>query len=367
MKKVIIAPDSFKGTLSSPEVCKIISDTLKEKYSHIETELLPIADGGEGTSEAYLHIFGGKKVSLTVRSPLGRKIEASYAVLPDKTAVIETAAASGISAENEKNALFASTYGTGQMLLHAAENGAQKIILGLGGSATTDGGAGCLAALGAKFLDENGSVIPLGGIGLKSLAKIDLSGLCPLFHEIPLTVLCDVKNPLYGENGAAFVYAKQKGANENEIVLLDEALRHYSKIVFETLKKDFSSFEGTGAAGGMGFACLAFLKGQLKSGIDCILDAANFEKRAQSADLIITGEGKMDAQSLMGKAPFGIAKRSGKTKVIAIVGMLDVPIEEVRKFKISEVYETNVLHLPFGKVKSTAKEDLVKAVKKLEI
>ena len=363
--KVIIAPDSFKGTLSAFEVCSIISETLKEKYPDCETVCIPIADGGEGTVEAYQSIFGGKRIKETVKSPLLKDVEAYYVMLPDNTAVIEMAAASGITIEKENNALLASTYGTGQLILSALENGAKKIILGLGGSATTDGGAGLVTALGGRFFDRNGDEIPLGGVGLEKLEKIDLSGLDKRLFETDLTILCVVTNPLYGENGAAFVYSRQKGASDEEIVRLDNALRNLAKISEATLGKDYSFLSGAGAAGGMGFAVSAFLGGKLQSGIDCILEAANFEEKAKTADLVITGEGKMDIQSLMGKAPFGVSKRSGKTKVIAVVGLLEADEEKVMELGISEVIETNVLHLPFEEIKNRAKEDLKKAARKI--
>lgn len=367
MKKVIIAPDSFKGTISATEVCSIISSVLKEKYSDCETISIPIADGGEGTADAYQSIFGGERIYEKVKSPLSNDIEAYYVMLPDGTAVIEMAAASGITIEKKNNALLASTYGTGQLIKSALDKGAKKIILGLGGSATTDGGVGCVMALGGKFLDENANNIPLGGIGLEKLEKIDLSGLDERIAETNLTVLCDVTNPLYGESGAAFVYSRQKGASDEDIIRLDNALKSLADVSKETLGKDYSSVSGAGAAGGMGFAVSAFLGGRLQSGIDCILEAADFEEKAKTADLVITGEGKMDMQSLMGKAPFGVAKRSGNTKVIAVVGLFDADREEAKELGISEIIETNYLHLPFEQIKGRAKEDLKIAAEKIEI
>ena len=366
-KRVILAPDSFKGSLSATRVCEIIGETLREKYTDIDIIEVPIADGGEGTVDSYLHIFSGKRKSVKVKSPLGNDITAEYAILSDGTAVIETAAASGIAIEKKNNALLASTYGTGQLIRDALDNGCKKIILGLGGSATTDGGTGCASGLGAKFLTENGDLIPLGGIGLEQLHSIDFSEMDKRIFEIELCVLCDVKNPLYGENGAAFVYAGQKGANSEEILRLDKALRHLSDVAKETLKADYSQESGAGAAGGMGFACLAFFKGKLKGGIDCILDAVNFESIARSADIVITGEGKMDRQSLMGKAVFGVARRSGSTKVIAVVGSNEADSDDVKKAGVAEVIETNPNHLPFDEIKHRAAQDLKLAARKIVI
>lgn len=365
--KIILAPDSFKGTLSSVSVCDIIGGVLKEKYPEAEIIKIPIADGGEGTSEAYLHIFGGEMITVKAESPLGNIIDASYALLSDKTAVIETAAASGISIEKENNALKASTYGTGQLILDALNKGAERIILGLGGSATTDGGTGFLSALGVRFFKSDGSCVKRGGIGLAELDRIDLTGLDKRLQSVPLTVLCDVKNPLFGETGAAFVFAPQKGADEEQVQLLDNGLRVLAAVTAKTLGKDFASLPGAGAAGGMGFAVSAFLGATLQSGIDCILDAANFEYISENADLVITGEGKMDSQSLFGKAPFGVAKRSRAKKTIAVVGVFEADKEEARRLSIEEVIETNPLHLPFVSIKDRAEEMLTEAAKKITV
>lgn len=367
MKKVIIASDSFKGSLSAAEVCKTISDVIKSKYKDAETISIPIADGGEGTADAYLEILGGKKVSLIVKSPLMHDITASYVKLSDGTCVIETASASGISIEKENNALLASTYGTGQLIAHAVENGATRIILGLGGSATTDGGTGLLRALGAKFLDAEQNEIPFGGAGLSRLEKIDLSGINKRLSSLEITALCDVANPLCGKNGSAFVFAPQKGANEQEVILLDRALCNLAKKSKQALGQDFSVACGAGAAGGLGFAVSAFLKGRLQSGIDCVLDIANFEEIAKSADLIVTGEGKMDNQSFFGKAPFGVAKRSGKTKVIAVVGSFEGNTAETENHGFSQIIETNPEHLPFEQIKSRALPMLKAAAEKISL
>lgn len=365
--KILIAPDSFKGTLSSVEVCDIIGGVLKEKYPEAEIIKIPIADGGEGTSEAYFHIFGGEMITVKAESPLGHTIDATYALLKDKTAVIETAAASGISIEKENDALRASTYGTGQLVLDALNRGAERIILGLGGSATTDGGTGFLSALGVRFLKSDGSFVTRGGIGLAKLDRIDLSGLDKRLQSVPLTVLCDVKNPLFGETGAAFVFAPQKGADKEQVKYLNNGLQRLAEVTAGTLGKDFSTLPGAGAAGGMGFAAAAFLGAKLQSGIDCILDAAKFETLSENADLVITGEGKMDSQSLYGKAPFGIAKRSKAKKTMAVVGVFEADKEEAKRLSIEEVIESNPLHLPFDTVKDNAEAMLYEAAKKITV
>ena len=364
---ILLASDSFKGTMSAGEVCHTVADTLRARYPGVAVTEIPIADGGEGTANACLHIFGGEARHVTVHSPLGRRIDASYAILPDGTAVIETAAASGITIEPVNDALRASTFGTGELLRDALNQGCRKILLGLGGSATTDGGTGCAKALGARFLDENDCDIPDGGVGLLQLKEADFSALDPRLKEIELTVLCDVTNPLFGENGAAYVYARQKGASDDQIRLLDAGLRALAAVCAPLLGEDQAALPGAGAAGGLGYCARAMLGGTLERGIDCVLDAADFSALAANADLVITGEGKMDAQSLMGKAPFGVAKRCGATPVIAVVGRLDASMDDVRNAGIRAVFETDPEHRPFEEVRKTAKEDLIRTIKKIKM
>ena len=362
---VLLAPDSFKGTLSATEVCALLKETILSLSPDANVTSLPIADGGEGTSDAFLHVFGGERVTVRAHSPLMREISADYAILPDGTAVIETAAASGIAIEQTNDALRASSFGTGELLRDALDRGCKKILFGLGGSATTDGGTGLLCALGARFLAEDGTELAPGGAALEQLKTVDLSALDRRLEQTEITVLCDVENPLFGPNGAAAVYGPQKGADAAAVELLDCGLRRLAKVSAQALGKDFSFTKGSGAAGGLGFACLAFLGAKLTPGIDCILDAAKFSERAKRADLIITGEGKMDAQSLMGKAPFGVAKRSGGTRVIAVVGLLDAKEADLRRAGIAAVYETNPQHLPFAEIRTSAKEDFLKAARRM--
>lgn len=365
MKKVIIAPDSFKGTLSSVEVCRIISAELKKRYTGVEVIEIPVADGGEGTVDAFLHCLGGEKICCKVKSPLGNDIIAYYGVLSDGTAVIEMAEASGISIENKNNAVEASSFGTGQLILNALDRGCRKILIGIGGSATTDGGVGAVAALGGSFFDAKGESIDLCGRGLSSLHKIDLAYLDKRIDECKITVLCDVKNPLYGKTGAAYIYAPQKGADEKDVELLDKGLRNLAKISEEILAKDYSLLEGTGAAGGLGFALVSFLKAELMPGIDCVLEVAGFKKNVRDADLVITGEGRMDRQSLMGKVPFGITRASKGKRVIAVVGVSDIDEESAKGQGISEIIETNPEHLPFETIKGFAEPMLKKAAEKI--
>ena len=367
MKKIVIAPDSFKGTLSATEVCSVLSGCLKERYSDIEMIQIPVADGGEGTVEALLTAMGGEKIYCTVKSPLGSGITAYYGLLPEGTAVIEMAQASGITIEKENNALRASSYGTGQLILDAVNKGARDILIGIGGSATTDGGIGTVAALGGRFLDASEKEVPLCGEGLSLIEKIDISGLDKRLRECNITVLCDVVNPLYGEKGAAFVFAPQKGASSDDVMLLDDGLRNLAHVSESTLGKDYSLCEGAGAAGGLGFALIAFLGANLRKGIEYILEKTDFTKKIQNADLIITGEGKLDIQSLMGKVPFFVAEKSKGKRVLALVGVSEVTTEEAQKNGISEIVETNPLHLPFEAIKTSAKQMLIKASKNILI
>lgn len=368
MKKIVIAPDSFKGTLSSLEVCTLVKKSLLEERDDLTITQIPIADGGEGMTESFMCAFpDSEKIDLRAKSPLGRDIDVYYAIVSGDTAVIEMAMASGITIEKENDAMRASTYGTGQIIKDALDKGVRKFILGIGGSATTDGGIGCTAALGGKFTDGDGCEVPLCGEGLSRIVSIDLSELDGRIKESEITVLCDVKNPLYGKNGAAYIFGPQKGADEKQVEILDSGLKNLADISAEYLKKDLSQLEGTGAAGGLGFALVAFLGGKLKGGIDHILDMLSFDEKVRDADLVITGEGKMDSQSLMGKLPFGVAKRCTHTKVAAIVGLNTANEKMIRDLGIAQVVETNPLHKPFDEIKATAKEDLIAAAKKIVI
>ncbi|MBQ8028053.1 MAG: glycerate kinase [Clostridia bacterium] len=365
MKKIIIAPDSFKGSLSAIEVCRAVKEGLLEK-GDFEIEEIPVADGGEGTVDSFLSIFGGEEVFAEVKGPLFKNITARYAFLNNETAVIEMASASGLTVEKEKKPMRATTYGTGQLILSALEKGAKRIVLGIGGSATTDGGVGCAQALGARFLRKDGKEISLGGEGLLELSEIDLKGLDRRLSETELLVLCDVKNSLYGKNGAAYVFASQKGASEEEIEVLNRALKNLAEVSEKALKKDYAFCEGAGAAGGLGFACIAFLGGKLVSGIDYVLKSADFENKAKKASLVITGEGKTDSQSLMGKVLTGITQKSGKTKVAVITGVFEGDEEAFRKIGVTQIVEVNKKHLPFEEILATAYEDLREAAKNIK-
>ena len=367
MRRVVIAPDSFKGTLSSAEVCRTVSKAIKENYPDTEILSLPVADGGEGTAEAFYTVLGGSRHYLEVRSPLGRSIRAYFIMLPDKTAVIESALASGLTLEKKNDALLASSYGTGQLIKAALDTGAERLLIGIGGSAMTDAGTGCLAALGAVFTDENGMALTPCGESLEKIKGIDLSGLDERIKKAEITVLCDVKNPLYGKNGAAYVYAFQKGASEKEVGQLDRGLRSFSLLCAEMLGVDFSSYEGAGAAGGLGFALVAFLSARLKAGAETVLDLYGFDSLTENAAAVITGEGRIDRQSLMGKLVSVVASRSKGKKLIVLAGTSEVTEAQSRVLGIDKIIETNPERLPFEEVKENAEVMLYKAAEKISL
>lgn len=363
MKKIVIAVDSFKGTMSSIEVCSRIETGFKAILPEIETVKVPIADGGEGTVDTFLTALGGEKIKVTVKDPLFRDVESFYGILPDqKTAVIEMAAASGLPlVEEEKNPRLTSTYGTGELMLDALQRGCNKLIIGIGGSATNDGGIGMAAALGVKFLDQEGNPIALNGEGLGQLRRIDVSEKDPRIDRCQVLVACDVDNPLYGEHGAAYVFAPQKGADQAMVEDLDQNLQNYAAVLQKDLGLSVQEIAGAGAAGGLGAGLVAFTPAQLKPGIEIILDAVSFSAIIADADLIITGEGKIDGQSLRGKVPIGIADRAKNSgvPVIAIVGDVGDGLEAIYQRGISAIFSTNRVAVPFSEARLRAHKDLV--------
>lgn len=323
--KIIIAPDSFKGSVSALDVAKNIEVAVHSVDAAAETVLMPVADGGEGTVDAIASCVPAQIHKVMVCGPMKAEAEAYYATIEDgKTAVIEMAQASGLPMVPvaERNPLLATTYGTGQLMKDALDRGVKKMIIGIGGSATNDGGAGALNALGASFLDENGKPLSLGGGSLAELKTIDLSQFDKRIYDTEIVVACDVTNPLTGPTGASYIYGPQKGARPDMVEELDQALGHFADVSKEVLDEDFSVCPGAGAAGGLGFALLAFCKAKFAAGIDIVLDVCGFEKELQDADLVITGEGRIDGQSVCGKVLYGIGMRAKKQNVpvIAIGG-----------------------------------------------
>ena len=340
---ILIAPDSFKESLSALKVSQAIASGFKDIFPSVNCILLPVADGGKGTTDALINSTGGKARFTQVQDPLGNPINAQWGILGNgKTAVIETAAASGLDlVPNElRNPLLTSSYGTGQLIMAALEEGGEKIIIGLGGSATNDGGCGILRALGAVFTDQHGQPLPPGGGSLANLADLDISNLDPRLYSVTFEVACDVDNPFLGPEGASAVFGPQKGANPQQVAELEQCLTNYSDILSRVCGVDIRSIPGSGAAGGIGAALSALFKTELKSGIEIVLDAVEINKHLPTSQLVITGEGKIDDQSLRGKTPIGVAKRA-KTfgcPVIALAGSVSQEQEAIINSGIDAVF-----------------------------
>ncbi|MBR0388436.1 MAG: glycerate kinase [Clostridia bacterium] len=323
--KLIFAPDSMKGSLSAMESCDILERVTARIFPEAETISVPVADGGEGTVDALLRAMGGERRKVSVTGPMFEREEAEWGLLSDGTAVMEMAQASGLPyvPMDQKDPRKATSLGTGEMIAAALKEGVRKILIGIGGSATNDGGIGMLAALGAVFTDAEGKPVPPTGAGMAQVAQADFSGLMPELQETVITVICDVTNPLLGENGATWIYGPQKGAVPEIRDELEAGMRHFAGIIEKTLGRDISSFPGAGAAGGLGAALGGVLGATLKTGIDAVLDAVDFEKKLEGVSLAITGEGRMDGQSVrFGKVPVGVAKRCAAKGIptAAIVG-----------------------------------------------
>jgi glycerate kinase len=325
--KIIIAPDSYKGSLSAFEVAKSIQRGILNVDESIETVIVPMADGGEGTVQSLIDASGGKIIELTVHDPLFREIKSFYGIMGDGvTAVIEMAAASGLPllTVNERNPLITTTYGTGELINDALNKGCLNFIIGLGGSATNDGGCGMAQALGVWFFDNNGNEVGMGGGELSKINSIDISGIDQRIRNAEFLAACDVDNPLCGEIGASVVYGPQKGAGKDEVITLNKGLDHFAQIVKQQLGLDIKEIPGAGAAGGLGAGVMVFLNASLKRGIDIVSEVTNLSEKMENADLVITGEGRIDFQTAFGKTPFGVA-RVAKQKgipVVAIAGSL---------------------------------------------
>ena len=362
MEKILLVPDSFKGTLSSRQVCQVMAGQLRRFFPQAQVKSIPVADGGEGSVEAFLAAAGGERRTRTVTGPFGEPVEAFYGILGDgRTAVIEMAACAGLPlAEGRLNPERATTYGVGELLLAAKEAGCTKAILGLGGSCTNDGGAGAAAALGAKFTRADGAAfVPSGGT-LGEIAALDVSPVAQALQGMELTAMCDIDNPLYGEAGAAAVFAPQKGADEAMVARLDAGLRHLGQVSARCLGRDFSHLPGAGAAGGLGFGMAAFCGAQLRMGIDAVLDAVGFDSLLPGTDMVFTGEGKIDSQSARGKVVSGVAARCRKAgvPVVAVVGQIGQGFEEMYQQGLTAVFSINRAAQPFAESRFHAGENL---------
>ena len=348
MKKCVVVSDSFKGTVSSREICEIAQRVIPRHFPACEVVCIPVADGGEGTVDCFIQAMGAQRVEVTVTNALGEKSAAAYARIGE-LAIIEMAAAAGLP---QVGALrcpgTATTYGVGELIAHAVDSGCRKILLGLGGSATNDGGCGCAAALGVRFYDADGqSFVPVGDT-LGRIARIDNAEAEALLRSVEITVMCDVTNPLYGPTGAAYVFAPQKGADAEKVKSLDAGLRHFGDVIRSQLGIDVSRMPGAGAAGGMGAGCVALLGGTIQSGIDAVLDVTGFDRQLEGADLVITGEGRIDSQSADGKVVSGVARRTKAKGVplIAIAGGIADSAGAVYDIGVSAMFSTDRAALP---------------------
>ena len=363
MQNFILVPDSFKGTLSAIEVCNIMKSSIKNLYKDANIISVPVADGGEGTVDAFLYALGGEKKSVWVSDAFNeQKILAHYAMLKDDIAVIEMAACAGLPlVKNRLEPDKTTTFGVGELIIDAINSGAKKIILGLGGSATNDGGCGMASALGVKFKDEQDQeFIPTGGT-LSQIYKIDMNNIYSKIKDVEFISMCDVDNPLCGKLGASAVFAPQKGADEDMVRLLDEGLAHLAKIIKRDLHIEVKDIKGAGAAGGLGAGSIAFLQSKLTKGIDVILDTIKFDELVSKADIVFTGEGKFDSQSLHGKVVMGVANRSQKykTPVIVVTGAIGENIQEAYNKGITAIFSINKEPMEFSKSALKSKENMI--------
>lgn len=342
--KIVIAVDSFKGCLSSSSIANAVEEGIQNTLPGCEVIKVPIADGGEGTVDALVDATQGKIITIPVHNPLMQPIQASYGMTGDgQTAIIEMSAASGLDLIPLRpgNIMDTTTYGTGEMIADAIERGCRNFIIGVGGSATNDAGTGMMQALGVRFIDEKGNEVEKGGKSLSAIRHIDTQNQLPELQDCTFHIATDVTNPFYGPQGAACIFGPQKGGNEKQIKALDKGMKHLAGLLFETTGKEIGHLPGAGAGGGMGGGCVAFLQANISPGIELIMDYLHFDEIIRGASLVITGEGKMDRQTLFGKVPVGIARAAASQQipVIAITGQLDITAgKELREAGLSAIF-----------------------------
>ena len=374
--KVVVAIDSFKGSLSSMEAGQAIAEGVKRVYQHAEVVVRPLADGGEGTVEALVEGMGGVFVTKEVTGPLGEKVEAVYGMIESKddlskTAIIEMSAAAGITLvpEKSRNPMSTTTYGVGELILDAIERGCRHFIVGIGGSATNDGGVGMLQALGYDFVTQEGKAISYGGNGLRELARIEESNVQPTLKECTFKVACDVTNPLCGENGSSAIFGPQKGATPEMIQELDQSLLYYAELSKNINSHADRFYPGTGAAGGMGFAFLTYTNATLESGIQIVLTETKLEELITTANVVVTGEGKLDGQTVLGKAPIGVAALAKKyqKKVLAFAGAVTLDAKECNQHGIDAFFPIlrGVVTLKEAMNKEVAHQNMVDTVEQV--
>ena len=359
MKKVVVISDSFKGSLSSKQIIEIANDCIHDFYPDCRVIGLPVADGGEGTVDCFLDALGGERIEIPVCGPWGENMTACYGRIGD-TAVVEMAAAAGLPLVGErKDPAKTTTYGVGMQIRHAVEHGARHVILGLGGSATNDGGCGCAAALGVRFFDADGNEFCPVGETLRQISRVDCSGARMLLKDVTVEAMCDIDNPLCGPKGAAAVFAPQKGADAQSVAMLDTGLSHMADIISGCLGLEVANLPGAGAAGGFGAGAVAWLNAKLRPGIEVVLDMVSFADQLKDCDLVITGEGRLDGQSMAGKVPVGVARRAkgSGVPVIAIVGILGDGAYAAYGEGITAIFNTNRMGMPFEVIKEHGEED----------
>lgn len=362
MRKVILIPDSFKGTMSSSDICQIMRSVILEHYPDCEVVSIPVADGGEGSVDAFLDAVGGEKVYKEVTGPYpGEKVQGYYGILPDNVAVIEMAAAAALPMVGErKNPAKTTTYGVGELMIDAARKGVRKIILGLGGSATNDAACGLASACGISFYNAKGEKFTPLGESMDEVARIDTSTMDEELKKIEIVTMCDIDNPFYGPEGAPAIYGPQKGADEEMVKVLDQKMRVLSEVMKRDCGVDVQSIPGSGAAGGMGGGMAAYFKSKLQMGIETVLETVHFDDLLEGTDFVYTGEGKIDGQSLRGKVVIGVARKAKAkgVKVIAIVGDIGDDIENAYKEGVTGIFSTNRVAVPYKEARPRAKSDL---------
>lgn len=361
MAKYVLIPDSFKGTLSSEDICRIASEEILRLEPEAEICAIPVADGGEGTVDAFLAAVGGTRAEVPCTGPCGQEVMGFYGLLPDGTAVVEMAATAGLPLAGAcRDPEKTTTYGVGQLMAHALSRGAKRLVLGLGGSATNDGGCGAAAALGAEFLDAEGrAFVPTGGT-LTQIAHIRMKGLRETLAGAEVTVMCDIDNPLCGPAGAAAVFGPQKGADAAMVARMDAGLRHLAEMLEKDVGMEVLTLAGGGSAGGFGAGAAAFFGGQLRMGIDVVLDLTDFDRKCRGASLVITGEGHLDSQSLRGKTVVGVARRARALGVpaAALVGGCETALDAVYAEGVSGVFPIHPALCTWPQAAARTEEDL---------
>ncbi len=358
IRQIVIAPDSFKGTMEASQVCQIIQGSARQYFPDAAVRCIPMADGGEGMVDAYLKLLGGRKVLLSVQGLQGRPVACYYGILPDGTAVMEMAACAGLPLlDGALDPMHTTTYGVGEMLLHAERNGVRRVLLGIGGSATVDCGLGMAAALGYRFLNKDGAAVEAVTCHMAEIAAIVPPARKP---ALDIIAACDVDNPLCGETGAIYTFGKQKGISEEMMPEMDARMKHFARVLTRHTGVEVLDVPGAGAAGGMGAALLAFLHAKLQPGVELLLDAVGFDSLLQQTDIVFTGEGRIDWQSARGKVPVGVARRAQAAGVpcIALCGSVGEGAEQVFQLGITAVFSAIGEVCDFAQVKKNCARDL---------